>query len=145
MKKDSKIYVAGHRGMVGSAIVRKLKAEGFQNIITRSSSSLDLRNQQAVFDFFENEKPSFVVLAAAKVGGIHANNVYRAEFLYDNLAIECNIIHAAYRNGVKKLLFLGSSCIYPKLAPQPLKEEYLLSGQLEPTNAAYAIAKSTGI
>jgi GDP-L-fucose synthase len=145
MEKNSKIYVAGHRGMVGSAIVRKLKAEEFHNIITRSSSELDLRNQQAVFDFFETEKPDYVFLAAAKVGGIHANNVYRAEFLYDNLMIEANIIQAAYENKVKKLLFLGSSCIYPKLAPQPIKEEDLLTGLLEQTNEPYAIAKITGI
>jgi GDP-L-fucose synthase len=145
MEKNDKIYVAGHRGMVGSAIVRKLKAEGFLNILTRSSSELDLRNQQAVFDFFEDEKPDYVFLAAAKVGGIHANNVYRADFLYDNLMIEANIIHAAYRNRVKKLLFLGSSCIYPKLAPQPIKEEHLLTGLLEQTNEPYAIAKIAGI
>ena len=145
MEKNSKIYVAGHRGMVGSAIVRKLIEEGFQNIITRSSSELDLRNQQTVFEFFEDEKPDYVFLAAARVGGIHANNVYRAEFLYDNLMIEANIIHAAYKNGVGKLLFLGSSCIYPKLAPQPIKEEYLLTGLLEKTNEPYAIAKIAGI
>jgi GDP-L-fucose synthase len=145
MKKESKVYVAGHRGMVGSAIVRKLEAEGFQNIITRPSSELDLRNQQAVFDFFETEKPDFVFLAAARVGGIHANNVYRAEFLYDNLMIEANIIHGAHRANVKKLLFLGSSCIYPKLAPQPIKEEHLLTGLLEQTNEPYAIAKIAGI
>ena len=145
MEKNSKIFVAGHRGMVGSAIVRKLKAEGFQHIITRSSSELDLRNQQEVHHFFETEKPDYVFLAAAKVGGIHANNVYRAQFLYDNLMIEANIIHAAYANNVKKLLFLGSSCIYPKLAPQPIKEEYLLTGLLEETNEPYAIAKIAGI
>ena len=133
------------RGMVGSAIVRKLNEEGFSNIVTKTSSELDLRNQQNVNDFFENEKPDYVFLAAAKVGGIMANNTYKAEFLYDNLMIESNIIHAAYKNNVKKLLFLGSSCIYPKLAPQPLKEEYLLSGFLETTNEAYAIAKITGI
>ena len=121
MNPENKIYVAGHRGMVGSAIVRKLRAEGFRNIITRSSSELDLRNQQAVFDFFESEKPDYVFLAAAKVGGILANNTYRADFLYENLAIESNIIHAAYLNKVTKLLFLGSSCIYPKMAPQPMK------------------------
>src|SRR5215831_15429469 len=126
MEKNSKIYVAGHRGMVGSAILRKLKHEGFNNIIERTSSELDLRDQQSVYDFFAVEKPEYVFLAAAKVGGIVANNTYRAEFLYDNLAIEANVIDAAYRNGVRKLLFLGSSCIYPKLAPQPLKEEYLL-------------------
>ncbi len=145
MEKDKKIYVAGHRGMVGSAIVRKLKIEGFASIITRSSSELDLCNQQAVNDFFAKEKPDYVFLAAAKVGGIMANNIYRAEFLYNNLLIESNIIHAAYLNGVTKLLFLGSSCIYPKLAPQPLKEEYLLTGLLEETNEPYAIAKIAGI
>lgn len=131
--------------MVGSAIVRKLQAEGFDNLLTRTSSELDLRNQAAVDDFFQTEQPDYVFLAAAKVGGIVANNTYRAEFLYDNLLIEANIIHSAYRSGVRKLLFLGSSCIYPKLAPQPLKEDYLLSGYLEPTNEPYAIAKITGI
>ena len=131
--------------MVGSAIIRKLNAEGFNNIVVRTSSELDLRNQQAVNIFFEAEKPDIVVLAAAKVGGIHANNVYRAEFLYDNLMIEANIIHAAYKSKVEKLLFLGSSCIYPKMADQPLKEEYLLTGELEPTNEPYAIAKIAGI
>lgn len=131
--------------MVGSAIVRKLNKEGFSNIVTKSSSELDLRNQQEVKDFFENEKPAYVFLAAAKVGGIMANNTYKAEFLYDNLLIETNIINAAYKNDVTKLLFLGSSCIYPKLAPQPLKEEYLLSGYLEATNEPYAIAKIAGI
>jgi len=145
MKSESKIYVAGHRGMVGSAIIRKLNSEGFNNIVVRTSTELDLRNQQAVNDFFEAEKPDIVVLAAAKVGGIHANNVYRAEFLYDNLMIESNIIHAAYKNKAEKLLFLGSSCIYPKMADQPLKEEYLLTGELEPTNEPYAIAKIAGI
>jgi GDP-L-fucose synthase len=145
MNKKDKIYVAGHRGMVGSAIVRKLNEEGFSNIVTKSSSELDLRNQQEVKDFFENEKPAYVFLAAAKVGGIMANNTYKAEFLYDNLLIETNIINAAYKNDVTKLLFLGSSCIYPKLAPQPLKEEYLLSGYLEATNEPYAIAKIAGI
>ena len=145
MNTGSKIYVAGHRGMVGSAIVRKLNAEGFNNIVVRTSSELDLRDQQAVNIFFEAEKPDVVVLAAAKVGGIHANNVYRAEFLYDNLMIEANIIHAAYKSKVKKLLFLGSSCIYPKMADQPLKEECLLTGELEPTNEPYAIAKIAGI
>ena len=145
MKVESKIYVAGHRGMVGSAIVRKLNAKGFNNIIVRSSKELDLRNQQAVNSFFEMENPDIVVLAAAKVGGIHANNVYRAEFLYDNLMIEANIINAAYRAKVDKLLFLGSSCIYPKMADQPLREEYLLTGELEPTNEPYAIAKIAGI
>ncbi|MGC4034537.1 MAG: GDP-L-fucose synthase [Chitinophagaceae bacterium] len=145
MKKDAKIYIAGHRGMVGSAIVRKLKKESYSNIVTRVSAELDLRNQEQVNSFFEEEKPEYVVLAAAKVGGILANNIYRAEFLYDNLLIESNIIHAAYKNGVKKLLFLGSSCIYPKLAPQPLKEEYLLTGLLESTNEPYAISKIAGI
>jgi GDP-L-fucose synthase len=145
MKQTAKIYIAGHRGMVGSGIERKLRNEGFNNIVTRASSELDLRNQQAVNDFFEKEKPAYVVLAAAKVGGIHANNTYRAEFIYDNLMIEANIINAAYLHKVTKLLFLGSSCIYPKMAPQPLKEEYLLSGYLEPTNQPYAIAKIAGI
>jgi GDP-L-fucose synthase len=145
MEKNSKVFVAGHRGMVGSSIVRKLEQEGFTNILTRTSSELDLCNQHAVNDFFAKEKPDFVFLAAAKVGGILANNIYRAEFLYNNLLIEANVIHAAYINGVKKLLFLGSSCIYPKLAPQPLKEEYLLTGLLEPTNEPYAIAKIAGI
>jgi GDP-L-fucose synthase len=145
MEQTAKIYIAGHRGMVGSGIERKLRKEGYNNIVTRTSSELDLRNQEAVNDFFEKEKPAYVILAAAKVGGIHANNTYRAEFIYDNLMIEANIIHAAYLNKVTKLLFLGSSCIYPKMAPQPLKEEYLLSGYLEPTNQPYAIAKITGI
>lgn len=145
MKLNSKIYIAGHRGMVGSAIVRLLEQRGYENLLTRTSSELDLRNQQAVNDFFTNEKPEYIFLAAAKVGGILANNSYRAEFIYDNLMIQSNIIEAAYRSGVKKLLFLGSSCIYPKLAPQPLKEEYLLSGYLEPTNQSYAIAKIAGI
>lgn len=145
MNKDGKIYVAGHRGMVGSAIVRSLKKQGYMNIIGKTSKELDLRNQQEVEDFFESEKPDYVVLAAAKVGGIHANNTYPAEFIYDNLMMECNIIHSAYKHGVKKLLFLGSSCIYPKFAKQPIKEEYLLEGQLEPTNEAYAIAKISGI
>lgn len=145
MNKNSKIYIAGHRGMVGSAIMRKLQREGFSNFITRTSSQLDLRSQSAVTEFFEEEKPEFVFLAAAKVGGINANNIYRAEFLYDNLMIQNNVIHQAWKNGVKKLLFLGSSCIYPKLAPQPLKEEYLLTGLLEQTNEPYAIAKIAGI
>jgi GDP-L-fucose synthase len=145
MHYSDKIYVAGHRGMVGSAIVRKLEAEGYNNLITLSSRELDLRNQLAVAEFFETEQPDHVFLAAAKVGGIVANNTWRAEFLYDNLMIESNIIHHAYKSGVKKLLFLGSSCIYPKLAPQPLKEEYLLSGLLETTNEPYAIAKIAGI
>ena len=145
MEKESKIYVAGHRGMVGSAIVRKLTSLGYTNLLTRTSSELDLRNQQNVADFFEVEKPEYVFLAAAKVGGIVANNTYRADFLYENLAIQNNIIHGSYVNKVKKLMFLGSSCIYPKLAPQPLKESYLLSGYLEPTNEPYAIAKIAGI
>ena len=145
MKKESKIYVAGHRGMVGSAIVRKLTSLGYTNLLTRTSTELDLRNQQQVADFFDVEKPEFVFLAAAKVGGIVANNTYRADFLYENLAIQNNIIHGSYLNKVKKLMFLGSSCIYPKLAPQPLKESYLLSGYLEPTNEPYAIAKIAGI
>jgi len=145
MNKSAKIYVAGHRGMVGSAIVRKLEEEGYRNLLSRSSKELDLRNQQAVADFFAEEKPEYVFLAAAKVGGINANNVYRADFLYDNLMIESNIIHQSHLKGVKKLLFLGSSCIYPKLAPQPLKEEYLLTDSLEYTNEPYAIAKIAGI
>lgn len=145
MEKSSKIYIAGHRGMVGSALVRKLEQEGYTNIVTRTSKELDLRNQQAVAEFFAQEKPDYVFLAAAKVGGIVANNTYRAEFIYDNLMMESNIIHHSYVNGVKKLLFLGSSCIYPKLAPQPLKEEYLLSGYLEHTNQPYAVAKIAGI
>jgi GDP-L-fucose synthase len=145
LEKDSKIYIAGHRGMVGSAIIRKIKEEGYKNIIYRTSEELDLRRQADVEKFFEEEKPDYVFLAAAKVGGIHANNVYPAEFLYDNLMIETNIIHSAYQNKVKKLLFLGSSCIYPKFSEQPIKEEYLLGGHLEPTNEAYAIAKITGI
>ena len=145
MEKNAKIYVAGHRGMVGSAICRKLEKEGYTNIITRVSSELDLRNQNGVAEFFEQEKPEYVFLAAAKVGGIVANNTYRADFLYENLQIQNNIIHSSYLNGVKKLMFLGSSCIYPKLAPQPLKEDYLLTGPLEPTNEPYAIAKIAGI
>jgi len=145
MEKLAKIYVAGHNGMVGSALIRKLKKEGFENIITRSSKELDLRNQQDVADFFAIEKPEYVFLAAAKVGGILANNIYRADFLYENLMIQNNVIHSSYLNNVTKLMFLGSSCIYPKLAPQPLKEEYLLTGELEPTNEPYAIAKIAGI
>lgn len=145
MNKDAKIYVAGHNGMVGSALIRKLQAESYQHIIVRTSSELDLTNQQAVADFFAHEKPDYVFLAAAKVGGILANNTYRAEFIYQNLMIEANVIHHAYLNQVTKLLFLGSSCIYPKLAPQPLKEDYLLTGLLEPTNEPYAIAKIAGI
>jgi GDP-L-fucose synthase len=145
MEQTAKIYIAGHRGMVGSGLERKLRKEGYNNIVIRTSNELDLRNQQAVNDFFEKEKPAYVILAAAKVGGIHANNTYRAEFIYDNLMIEANIIHASFLNKVTKLLFLGSSCIYPKMAPQPLKEEYLLTGYLEPTNQPYAIAKIAGI
>lgn len=145
MEKNAKIYVAGHRGLVGSAIVRSLQAQGYTNIVARTSKELDLRNQAAVADFFASEKPGYVFLAAAKVGGIHANSTTPAEFIYDNLMIETNIIHSSYLNGVKKLLFLGSSCIYPKFAPQPIKEEHLLTGLLEPTNEAYAIAKITGI
>lgn len=145
MEKTSKIYIAGHRGMVGSAIHRKLQKEGFTNIITRVSADLDLRNQQDVADFFAQENPEHVFLAAAKVGGIVANNTYRADFLYENLQIQNNVIHSSYVNNVKKLMFLGSSCIYPKLAPQPLKEEYLLTGLLEETNEPYAIAKIAGI
>ena len=145
LEKNAKIFVAGHRGMVGSAILRKLQKEGFANLVVRTSAELDLRNQQVVADFFAAEKPDYVFLAAAKVGGIVANNTYRADFLYENLAIQNNVIHSAYVNGVKKLMFLGSSCIYPKLAPQPLKEEYLLTGPLEPTNEPYAIAKIAGI
>jgi GDP-L-fucose synthase len=145
MELDSKIYIAGHNGMVGSAIHRHLSALGFQNVVTRSSSELDLRNQSAVAAFFEQEKPQYVFLAAAKVGGVWANNTYRAEFLYDNIMIQSNVIHHAYLNGVRKLLFLGSSCIYPREAPQPLKETYLLTGALEPTNEPYAVAKIAGI
>ena len=145
MEKSAKIYIAGHRGMVGSAIYRKLVKEGYSNLITRTSAELDLRDQQAVADFFDTEKPDYVFLAAAKVGGIVANNTYRADFLYENLAIQNNVIHQSYKNDVKKLMFLGSSCIYPKLAPQPLKEDYLLTGLLEETNEPYAIAKIAGI
>jgi GDP-L-fucose synthase len=145
LELDSKIYVAGHRGMVGSAILRNLQKEGFNNFVTRTSSELDLRDQGAVSDFFTKEKPEFVFLAAAKVGGIQANNTYRADFIYENLMIQNNVIHSSYVNGVKKLMFLGSSCIYPKMAPQPLKEDYLLSGYLEDTNEPYAIAKIAGI
>jgi GDP-L-fucose synthase len=140
MDKNSKIYIAGHRGMVGSAIFRKLEKEGFTNIVTRTSSELDLRSQQAVADFFAQEKPDYVFLAAAKVGGIIANNTYRADFIYENLAIQNNVIHSSYVNAVTKLMFLGSSCIYPKMAPQPLKEDYLLTGPLEETNEPYARA-----
>lgn len=145
MNLDSKVYIAGHRGMVGSAIERFLRSKGFSNIITRTSTELDLRNQQAVHDFFKSEQPDYVFLAAAKVGGIMANNTYRADFIYENLMIEANIIHAAFLYKVQKLLFLGSSCIYPKMAPQPLKEESLLTGLLEHTNEPYAIAKISGI
>lgn len=145
MNLDSKVYIAGHRGMVGSAIERFLRSKGFSNIITRTSTELDLRNQQAVHDFFKSEQPDYVFLAAAKVGGIMANNTYRADFIYENLMIEANIIHAAFFYKVQKLLFLGSSCIYPKMAPQPLKEESLLTGLLEHTNEPYAIAKISGI
>jgi GDP-L-fucose synthase len=145
MDKSSKIYVAGHKGMAGSAIVRRLTSEGYNNFILRTSSELDLRDQSAVAQFFKEAKPEYVFLAAAKVGGIYSNNKYRGEFLYDNLMIQSNTIHSAYLNGVKKLVFLGSSCIYPKMAPQPLKEEYLLSGTLEPSNEPYAIAKIAGL
>lgn len=145
MNQYSKIYVAGHRGMVGSAIVRRLEKEGFTNIITRTSRELDLRIQERVNEFFETERPEYVFLAAAKVGGIKANDTYRADFLYDNLMIQSNVIHAAHATAVTKLMFLGSSCVYPKLAPQPIKEEYLLTGALEQTNEPYAIAKIAGI
>lgn len=145
MLKSAKIYVAGSNGMVGSAIVRTLEANGYSNIVVKSSKELDLKNQQAVHDFFNQEQPEYVFLAAAKVGGIHANNSYPATFIYDNLMIQSNVIQAAYEFNVKKLLFLGSSCIYPKFAPQPIKEEYLLTGSLEPTNEAYAIAKIAGL
>lgn len=145
MHKKAKIYVAGHQGLVGSAIKRKLEAGGYSNIITKSFEELDLRIQAEVIDFFATEQPEYVFLAAAKVGGIEANKTYPADFIYDNLAIETNVIHQSFLKGVKKLLFLGSSCIYPKMAPQPLKEEYLLSGSLEPTNEPYAIAKIAGL
>jgi GDP-L-fucose synthase len=145
MNKNSKIFVAGHRGMVGSAIFRKLESDGYSNIIVRTSAELDLRDQQKVAQFFSGEKPEYVFLAAAKVGGIVANNTYRADFIYENIQIQNNVIHQSYLNKVTKLMFLGSSCIYPKLAPQPLKEEYLLTGLLEPTNEPYAIAKISGI
>lgn len=145
MDKNVKIYVAGHRGLVGSALVRKLESKGYTNLIYRTHSELDLTNQQAVNEFFDLEKPEYVFLAAAKVGGILANSTYPADFIYQNIMIETNVIHAAYKSGVKKLLFLGSSCIYPKFAPQPMKEEYLLTGELEETNEAYAIAKIAGI
>lgn len=145
MNPNSKIYVAGHRGMVGSAIVRKLESAGFTNLVVRTSKELDLRNQQAVATFFASEKPEYVFLSAAKVGGIVANNTYRADFLYDNLMIQSNVIRQSYETGVKKLLFLGSSCIYPKMCPQPIREEYLLTGALEQTNEPYAIAKIAGL
>ncbi|MCC3158534.1 GDP-L-fucose synthase [Hymenobacter sp. 15J16-1T3B] len=145
MDLNAKIYVAGHRGMVGSAFVRRLRRAGYTNIVTRTSKELDLRDQAAVTAFFAEEQPEYVLLAAAKVGGIYANNTYRADFLYDNLMIEGNVLDQAYRHGVKKLLYLGSSCIYPKLAPQPIREEYLLTGQLEPTNEPYAISKIAGL
>ncbi len=145
MEKDSKIYIAGHTGMVGSAILRKLEQEGYSNLILRTSKELDLINQQSVIDFFEKEKPEYVFLAAAKVGGIEANNTYRAQFLYENMMIQNNVIHQSYVHGVKKLLFLASSCIYPKLAPQPIKEAYLLTGELEFTNEPYSIAKIAGV
>ncbi|MBP7807936.1 MAG: GDP-L-fucose synthase [Bacteroidia bacterium] len=145
MELTAKIYIAGHRGMVGSAILRNLQKKGYNNIITKTSTELDLRNQQAVSDFFAKEKPEYVFLAAARVGGIQANNTYRADFIYENLMIQNNVVHSSYLNGVKKLMFLGSSCIYPKLAPQPLKEDYLLSGFLEESNEPYAIAKIAGI
>jgi GDP-L-fucose synthase len=145
MKQDSRIYVAGHNGLVGSAIVRALKTNGYHNLLLKTSKELDLRRQAEVEDFFAEARPEYVFLSAAKVGGIHANNIYRAEFLYDNLMMEANVIHSAYRFNVEKLLFLGSSCIYPKLAPQPMREEHLLTGFLEPTNEPYAIAKIAGL
>lgn len=145
MQPHSKIFVAGHRGLVGSALMRRLRSGGYVNSITRTHAELDLTNQQAVRGFFEQEKPEYVFLAAAKVGGIHANNTYPAEFIHDNLAIQTNVIHEAYRVGVRRLLFLGSSCIYPRDCPQPIKEEYLLTGPLEPTNRPYAVAKIAGI
>lgn len=145
MNKDARVYVAGHRGMVGSAIVRALKKQGYKNILLKTSAELDLKNQQAVNDFFAEQKPDYVFLAAARVGGIHANDTYPADFIRDNLQIQTNVIDAAYRNNCKKLLFLGSTCIYPKMAPQPIKEEYLLTGPLEPTNEWYAIAKIAGL
>lgn len=145
MEKNAKIYVAGHRGLVGSAILRRLQVGGYGNIVTRTRAALDLTNQEAVKQFYEIEKPEYVFVAAAKVGGIHANNTYPADFIYHNLRMQCNLIHGAYVHGAKKLLFLGSSCTYPKLAPQPMKEEYLLTGTLEPTNEPYAVAKIAGI
>jgi GDP-L-fucose synthase len=145
MNKDAKIYIAGHRGLVGSALMRQLNAQGYSNIVTRTHAELDLTNQAGVADFFESEKPNYVILAAAKVGGIHANNTYPAEFIFSNIAIQTNVIHQSYVSGVKRLLFLGSSCIYPRDCPQPIKEEYLLTGPLEPTNRPYALAKIAGI
>lgn len=145
MDLNDKIYVAGHRGMVGSAMVRRLNQAGFRNLLVRTSKELDLRNQAAVTEFFQENRPEYVVLAAALVGGIHANNTYRADFIYSNMMIQCNVIHNAHESGVKKLLLLGSSCIYPKMAPQPLREDYLLTGLLEPTNEPYAIAKIAGV
>ncbi len=145
MNKDSKVYIAGHRGLVGSALLRKLQSEGYKNIILKTRSELDLLDNDAVKTFFEKEKPEYIFLAAAKVGGIVANNEYSADFIYENLKVQGNIIHNSYLNNVKKLLFLGSSCIYPKLAPQPIKEDYFLDGKLEPTNKAYAVAKIAGI
>ena len=145
MEQNAKIYVAGHRGLVGSAISRQLRAEGYRNLVERTHAELDLTSQQATAEFFQRERPDYVFLAAAKVGGIHANNTYPAEFIYNNLMMETNIINAAFHSGVKKLLFLGSSCIYPRLAPQPIKEEYLMTGELEPTNEPYAMAKLAGI
>ena len=145
MDKQSKIYVAGHRGLVGSALMRQLAKQGYSNTVTRTHAELDLTNQKAVADFFAAEKPEYVFLAAAKVGGIHANNTYPAEFIHENLAIQTNVIHQSYVNKVKRLLFLGSSCIYPKNCPQPIKEEYLLTSELEPTNRPYALAKIAGI
>jgi GDP-L-fucose synthase len=145
MNLNDKIYIAGHRGMTGSAILRQLKAEGYKNLLLRTSSELDLRDQKSVSEFFEKEKPDYVFLAAAKVGGIIANNTFKGDFIYENLMIQNNVIHQSYVNNVKKLMFLGSSCIYPKMAPQPLKEEYMLTGELEPTNEPYAIAKIAGI
>ena len=145
MQLESKIYVAGHRGLVGSALMRQLAKQGYNNIVTRTHADLDLTNQQAVANFFKAEQPEYVILAAAKVGGIHANNTYPADFIHENLAIQTNVIHQSYVNGVKRLLFLGSSCIYPRDCPQPIKEEYLLTGELEPTNRPYALAKIAGI
>ncbi|HQS38135.1 MAG TPA: GDP-L-fucose synthase, partial [Methylotenera sp.] len=145
MDKNAKIYVAGHRGLVGSALMRQLSMQGYNNIVARSHAELDLANQQSVADFFKSEQPDYVILAAAKVGGIHANNTYPAEFIHENLAIQSNVIHQSYLAGVKRLLFLGSSCIYPRDCPQPIKEQYLLTGELEPTNRPYALAKIAGI